>query len=210
MKSGLLRFCDVSKWQSDMDWSITSKRLDFAYAKASQGTGTDPQWINNYSETQSIGFPLGMYHYYDSSVSHTAQAAKFLSLYREYPTGLLPVIDLEKQATVSPKIVDILNFIATVAENIQALPIIYTGPGFILGYLSKISELSQYPLWIAHYATDKRWPLDAPRVPLPWFPLDWWGWQFSADGNGQGLYYGAKSSAIDLNVAWTLPKWPET
>lgn len=204
---GLYRFCDVSKWQSDMNWSRAAVTLDFAYAKASQGTFTDTQWLANYSETQSIGFPLGMYHYYDNRINWKRQADYFLGLYDAYPTGLLPTVDLEVQTT-APVIADVLNFCADVMAHIGTWPIIYSGPNYILTYLGKIPEMSRFPLWISHYATDKRWPLDAPRVPLPWFAMDWWGWQFSADGNGQGKYYGAQSTAIDLNVAWSIPRWP--
>ena len=205
MKSwGLLRFCDVSKWQSTMDWPRAAKVLDFAFAKSSQGTWTDVQWTANYSGAKAAGIPLGMYHYYDFTISRAAQSAKFTQMIDAYPTGLLPAIDLETQR-VAPKIADVLGFIGDIAEHVGQLPIIYTGPAFILAYLTNYHELSRYPLWIAQYATDKRWPLAAPRVPLPWFPLDFWAWQFSADGNGQGKYYGAGSPAIDLNVAWELP-----
>lgn len=206
MQSGLLRFCDVSKWQVVMDWTKTAARLDFAYAKACQGAYSDPQWVANYNGAKAAGISLGMYCYYDNTVSRAVQSAKFISMIDTYPTGLLPAIDLEVQNR-APVMSDVLNFVADITQHIGALPIIYTGPNYILTYLSKITEMSRYPLWIANYATDKRWPLAAPRVPLPWFPLDFWAWQFSADGNGQGAYYGAQSNAIDLNVAWSLPVW---
>ena len=205
LTSGLLRFCDVSKWQADVNWAVTSTRLDFAYAKASQANFTDPQWVSNYLETKSLGFPLGMYHYYDNKVSWKVQADYFMSMYDKYPTGLLPALDLEKQ-TVNPKVADLLNFVADVMEHIGAHPIIYTSPSYIQQWFWNIPEMSQFPLWIANYATDPKNPLPAPRIPLPWFAMDWWGWQFSADGNNQGKYYGSTGSlAIDLNVAWTLP-----
>jgi len=202
---GLLRFCDVSKWQSVMDWPKAAKKLDFAFAKTSQGVGLDPQWVANHTGAKAAGLPCGGYHYYDSRVSWQAQADFFLTEWRKADTGLLPAIDLEKQREAAANVPGILNMLADVVAEIKARPIIYTGPDFILTYLTKIPELADYPLWISHYATDKRWPLPAPRVPLPWFPLDFWGWQFSADGNGQGRYYGAQSNAIDLNVAWELP-----
>jgi len=207
MQSGLYRFCDVSKWQSDMDWPRAARVLDFAYAKGSQGAWIDPQWENNYSSCKALGFPLGMYHYYDFTISRAAQSTYFKAMIDAYPTGLLPAIDLETQR-VAPKMADLLNFIADIADHVGALPIIYTGPSFIMQYLSPYHELSTFPLWIAQYSTDKRWPLNAPRIPLPWFSLDFWGWQFSADGNNQGKFYGAQSSAIDLNVAWSIPRMP--
>jgi len=213
MQSGLYRFCDVSKWQSDMDWTRASRVLDFAYAKASQGTYTDAQWLNNYNEVKHINntradkFLLGMYHYYDFAVSYSSQSDWFRNMIDSYPTGLLPAIDLETQR-IAPTMAHVLNFIADIADHIGALPIIYTGPSFIMQYLAPYHELSRYPLWIAQYATDRRWPLAAPRIPLPWFPLDFWAWQFSADGNGQGKFYGAQSTAIDLNVAWSIPRLP--
>ena len=206
MKSwGLLRFCDVSKWQSVMDWTRTAQVLDFAYAKCSQGPWEDPQWHANYQGAKAAGIPLGMYHYYDNTVSRQANTDKFIAMIDQYPTGLLPALDLEKQ-TRAPIMAHVLGCIGDIAEHIGALPIIYTGPDYILTYLSRYQVLSRYPLWISHYSTDKRWPLAAPRVPLPWFPMDYWAWQFSADGNGQGRYYGASSNAIDLNVAWELPR----
>lgn len=207
MSSGLYRFCDASKWQVDMDWAKASTRLDFGYAKSSQGKWLDPQWVANWSECDGLGFPLGAYHYYDTTITPGAQAAFFLETLSRYPTPLVPAIDLE-MVRPAPRLVDILQFIGDIVEELQVLPIIYTGPAFILAYLQAAPELSQYPLWISHYSTDKRWPLAAPRVPLPWFAMDWWGWQFSADGNGQGKYYGAQSPSLDLNVAWSIPWMP--
>ena len=201
MKRGI----DVSKWQGAMNWDTAAKRVDFAYIKSSQGIFTDAQFETNYQGATAAGIPLGFYHFYDPRVNWQLQVEYFTDIIERHPTGLLPAIDLEILTGTTPNPAHILLFIAAVAEHINALPIIYSGPSYILTYLSRFPELGRYPLWIAHYAKNPRWPLPAPQVPLPWYPFGWTIWQYSADGNGMGSYYGAQSAAIDLDIAWELP-----
>jgi GH25 family lysozyme M1 (1,4-beta-N-acetylmuramidase) len=203
MSAGLYRFCDASHWQGDMDWTKAAARLDFAYAKTSQGIITDSQWIANVDGCAAIGFPLGGYMYHDTTIPWKRQVDYFLELYYFSAVPLIPVVDLE-MVRPAPKVADILNILADIMAELQVFPIIYSAPSYIMQYLT-LPDFAQFPLMIAHYATQKNWPLAAPRVPLPWFAMDWWGWQLSADGNGQGKYYGAQSTAIDLNVAWSIP-----
>ena len=202
MKQGI----DVSKWQGVMNWPITAKRVDFAYIKASQGISTDTYFTANYNGANDNGVPVGFYHFYDTRVNWQLQYGHFADLIDRHPCKLLPAVDLEFLANApAPQMANILLFIAALAEHINALPVIYSGPSYILTYLSRFPELGRYPLWIAHYAKNPKWPLPAPQVPLPWYPFGWTIWQYSADGNGMGPYYGTQSKAIDLDIAWDLP-----
>jgi len=65
-------------------------------------------------------------------------------------------------------------------------------------------EWDNWPLWVARYTSaPEPWSDDDPDYlkPRPDEWDDWAMWQYSADGNGQGAFYGASSPDIDINHA---------
>jgi lysozyme len=202
----MYKLIDVSQWQKQMDWQKAAKLVDGAYIKSSQGTYPDPYCAANVTGVKDNDIDFGLYHYYDTRVSWKAQLDYFTGINGLYNPDFLPAIDLE-MLSPAPKLADILSFIYGLNANIVNYPIIYSGPNYILNYLTYVHDLADYPLWLAHYSKHPRWPLAAPQVPLPWHPDGWAIWQYSADKNGEGKHYGASSRDIDLDICRYLPVW---
>ena len=73
-------------------------------------------------------------------------------------------------------------------------PLIYTNRYYWNRYYSNRPGWGDdWDLWVANYQAR------SPALPIGW--TDYAIWQYSADGNKLGPYYGGQSTAMDLNVA---------
>jgi lysozyme len=201
---------DVSKWQGEMDWNdAIMAGTEFAFIRAGSCNAVTGQCYEDYQferNAQEAGalIPVGFYWYFRPNFSPIAQADYFCALINAKDWQLPPVCDVEVTGGLSRSAVaDSLKlFLDRVEAKTTVKPIIYTRSSFFNYAVEQRDYWSRYDLWIARYASvEEPWGNlgDAPYVqPRDW--TTWRFWQHSADGNGKGAEYGAKSKSIDLNV----------
>jgi GH25 family lysozyme M1 (1,4-beta-N-acetylmuramidase) len=204
----MLLGADVSKWQGEMNWQTCSDAgAKFAFIRAgSISIGgelyTDYHFIRNASLAADY-MPVGFYWYFRPQHDPVAQADYFCNLIRDEDWKLPPVLDLENNGYLGPVSVTEAAKIFTmqVYVNLDIFPVLYTR-----GYWFNENTISDavwdfVDLWIARYTSrSKPWGnlFDSSRLKPHSFD-DWTFWQYSADGNGRGPEFGAKSKSIDLN-----------
>ena len=89
---------------------------------------------------------------------------------------------------------DLLWLLNSIADWHGKRPLIYTNKYYWERYYStRPGWGDDWALWVANYGRSK------PAMPIGW--TDYAIWQYSADGNKLGPYYGGQSTAMDLNVA---------
>jgi GH25 family lysozyme M1 (1,4-beta-N-acetylmuramidase) len=100
------------------------------------------------------------------------------------------------------------TFLASLKEKTGKTPILYSYASFLEGSMNRTKELSQYPLWLAHYGIDPAKPGNQPGVKEggcfvhSWTSKNcesqWTLWQYSSCGIAPK--YGVPGSRLDLNV----------
>jgi GH25 family lysozyme M1 (1,4-beta-N-acetylmuramidase) len=202
---------DVSKWQGEMGWQTCSEAgAKFAFIRASSiyPTGeiyTDKQFERN-SEIAPEFMPVGYYCYFRPQYDPVEQADYFCNLIKDKPRKLPSVLDLENNGNLGPVSVTEAAkiFITQMYVNLDEWPILYTRGYWFNDFTVSDAVWDFVDLWIARYTSKGKpwgnllpWP-DNPRIKPRDFD-DWKFWQHSADGNGRGPEFGAKSKSIDLN-----------
>jgi GH25 family lysozyme M1 (1,4-beta-N-acetylmuramidase) len=199
---------DVSKYQAlynsktgkytYMDWDEASKKVHFAYIKATEANAyVDPTWLHNCDECLRLGIPFGSYHYVRANHDWKKQASWFASHIRG---SLPPVIDVETNSGLTKAALEnwLIKFIARVEELCGKEVMIYTSAGFWDYNVPRNDWAKTKLLWVANYTSGTK-----PLLPKDWGainnPKEQTIWQYSADGNNLGSYYGAWSDDIDLN-----------
>ena len=183
---------DISHWQGSVNWdSIAAGGIDFAYFKATEGTGyTDDQFARNWSESRRVGVARGAYHYFRPEMDALTQANHFLSVMGSLQPGdLPPMIDVEETRGVS--CTGITNGIRTWADRVEAQtgrkPVIYTSVGFWSGSVCNSTAVNDLILWAAH------WDVTCPTIPDAW--TDWVFWQYEVSPGVPGI-----SGDVDRDV----------
>ena len=92
---------------------------------------------------------------------------------------------------------EISEFVKVLRDNGFFKLAIYTRGLFWNANLGMIVDAAQLLLWIARYNSWISHPWEDCCKPFPW--EEYWGWQWSADGNGLGDEYGCDSDSVDLN-----------
>jgi GH25 family lysozyme M1 (1,4-beta-N-acetylmuramidase) len=100
------------------------------------------------------------------------------------------------------------TWLQDVSAKTGRTPILYSYPQFLENAMVRNSELSQYPLWVAHYGINPADPLAQPGLKNigcfvhSWTTSNctsmWTMWQYTSCGIGKK--YGVTSSRVDLNV----------
>jgi GH25 family lysozyme M1 (1,4-beta-N-acetylmuramidase) len=203
---------DVSKWQGTMNWPLTVNRgVKFTFIRAFNGIARDDRVEQNAAGAKAAGLPFGLYTYFRPGVDATQQANVLVAEHRRLGATLLPVVDVETADGLAPAEVAkrVRKMVDTVAAAIGRKPVIYTAAWFWNPQV-RDGSFGDCLLWASRYPSSSQPPADpalwaewalAKSQPVP--PVGWsrWDiWQFSADGNGRGAYYGAQSSSLDLNV----------
>lgn len=200
---------DVSRWQGEMDWYKTlSAGAKFAYIRAGSCQSadgvcyTDHQFERNAAIAANY-LPIGFYWYFRPNWSPTTQAQYFVGLIGLKKWSLPPVIDVECQGGCNPEQIRgaIKIFLYQIYHYLDTDCVIYTRGEWWNRCVADDEAWSDLALWVARYTT----------LPQPWGNPDdkeclkprnwsaWTIWQFSADGNGRGKEFGAKSESIDLD-----------
>ena len=194
---------DVSSWQGLMDWAIAKSRgISFSYLRAGIGNNIlDPQLDNNVRGCVNQSIPYGLYWFIKPDKSWETTANSFAGVWQTFGGSLYPVFDIEVNGGLSKAALDswvqkcLNKFLTTTGLN-PAKVSIYTSPGFWNVNMPRTDYAKHYHLWNAHWTNAQQ-----PIIPLDWSVpgRTWKFWQWSANGNGKGAYYGAQSSDIDLD-----------
>jgi len=193
-----LRGVDASHWQGEIDWAVLSKRVAFAFVKATQGlTHVDPQFVKNWHGSRERVI-RGAYHFWEPDADPIQQALHFvrvLTVHGDGDTGELPpVLDLERGPTTWDRV---QAFMETVEDKLGRTPILYTSPGFARS-LGLPPGRDLWPLWVAHY--------DVPRPSLPPGWTAWVFWQYTV-AEIQPEEWGVQSRRLDMN--YFQGGWPQ-
>lgn len=183
---------DVSKYQSAIDWEevkamqVKNIRLQFAFIKATEGTGhTDRHFFRNWEKSRKAGLLRGAYHFFIASRDGREQARHFLRTVDPGPGELPPVLDVEQLNGARPEDLrrEALAWLREVEAACGVKPLLYTNVDFYQRYLG--AEFDSYPLWVAHY-----YEPEEPRIGRGWV-----FWQHSDRGRVNGI-----RGEVDFNV----------
>lgn len=198
---------DISTFNGDMSLAqskLHGIRFNICRAtfpsKAVKYMNTDVRFTQNADASPNF-FPTTAYHVFRPQWDGAWQADGFYQAISEKNFFNHVAIDVELNEYNQSKGVfqtELLKFIDRLAYYGYDSPLIYTRASFWNPNVGNPSWASKYPLWVARYGTSQPWyGENDPYRPLPW--NNWTLWQWSADGNGLGDYYGAQSNSIDLN-----------
>ena len=189
-----VRGVDVSSYQGDIDWNILSKDIDFAYIKATEGSGsTDPKFADNWNNAQNKNIRIGAYHFFSFDSSGKTQAENFISNVEAVPDMLPPAIDVEfygdkeKNPPSREEVNEQLDIlISELQKHYGVTPVIY-------------STKKAYELYIADsYRDCDIWIRNILTKPSLSDRDKWTFWQYSEKGQLGG--YSGDEKFIDMNV----------
>ena len=200
---------DVSRWQGNIDEDVMLSRgipgLNIRLGSINKSTGecyTDYLFYENHAKF-AHEVPCGYYWYFRPKWGGKKQAEFVIKILREESIiPNMPIwLDVECNGV---SLSEFAKQISAFRNTIRAADYkygTYTRGYFWNDYVGIIPEISEDPLWIARYSESAVHPWNnnilSKLRPYPWqyFTL----WQWSADGNGMGDYYGCDCDDLDLN-----------
>lgn len=186
----MIKGIDVSHHQKNIDWQkVKNTGIEFVIIKATEGVDyVDDMFKSHYEGAKSVGLKVGVYHFATPSTVEDAknEANDFLKAIGGLELDIAPVLDFEQSKGVNPYTLTriALKWLWTVEEALKAKPIFYSYPAFIKTKVYA-DDLKDYPLWIAHYNTEK------PNI-KPWNEFKFW--QHTSDGQVDGI-----NGRVDMN-----------
>jgi GH25 family lysozyme M1 (1,4-beta-N-acetylmuramidase) len=158
---------DVSDYQGDINWASVAPSIDFAYAKATEGTYyTNPDFSNQYTGPYGQGLIRGAYHFaIPNNSTGAAQADYFASHGGGWSADgqTLPgVLDIEYNPygsecyglTQSQMTAWIWDFVNEYAFDEHVYPVIYSTFSWWSACTGNASGFQNYdPFWIACYCS---------------------------------------------------------
>lgn len=194
-----VRGVDVSSYQGKIDWQVLSENVDFAYIKATEGSGSvDPQFNDNYSNSLNTDIRIGFYMFFSFDSGGDTQAENYIRNVSKFDNMLPPAIDVEFYADKEqnpPSREDVNRELDILIEKLEAYygvkPIIYSTQKAYDMYISGGYE--DCDIWISDIfcepeLSDKR---------------NWTFWQYSEKGRLDG--YDGDEQFIDMNVFCGTP-----
>lgn len=182
---------DISHHQGEIDWeSVANDGWDFVIMKSTEGGDwKDTKFINYYSEAESAGMIVGVYHYYSFCTDPVLQANHFIEVAGDLSGMLPPAVDLEfdnncnKAIAVSDFREGLTGFIETIKKKYGVYPIVYCNEEFYRKYLDS-PEFDKCLFWIRNVVSQpdlngRKWTL----------------WQYTAKGSVSGI-----KGPVDLNA----------
>ncbi|NBD24478.1 GH25 family lysozyme [Paenibacillus glycinis] len=186
-----LKVIDVSHHQGIVNWDkVRTDGVVGVFMKATEGGGfKDSTLPSNAVNAAAAGLKVGFYHYaHPESNDAAAEAAHFVSVIAGYKADFPHVLDVEGDAAQVPDD-ELTDWCAQWLREVERLTghdaMVYTGASFAKTYLGK--ELGQWPLWIAHYGTNR--PMDNDT----WD--EWAVFQYTSTGSVNGI-----AGNVDLNA----------
>lgn len=194
---------DVSSYQGAIDWADVAPYIDFAYAKASEGTYyTNPDFSNQYEGAYNAGLIRGSYHFaIPNNSTGAAQADYFIAHGGGWSADgkTLPgALDIEYNPygadcyglSQSSMVSWIRSFVNEYAAREKAYPVIYTNTNWWSACTGNYSGFAAYdPLWIANYTVS-----GGGTLPAGWGFYTFWQYADSGSQPGdQDVFNGAYS-----------------
>lgn len=194
----MLKGIDISNWQSGL--ALRPLKLDFAIAKATEGTGfKDPTFADFMKQADNAKMLTGAYHFAKSNPVN--EATYFYTVVKNRVGKSIFALDLETTA-----IKDWGSYADAFATEFKRLsgvyPFIYTSAGFLTRYSGHECVKNCY-LWLAGYPKKAAYWNDGviPYKVAPWSKAALW--QFT----GTGLLDGY-SGNLDLDWCYlTRDEW---
>jgi lysozyme len=177
----MIRGIDISHYQGNIDWIKVATNNAFVFIKATEGEKNhDPMFKANWAGAQSVGLPVGAYHFFDPAQDAGLQAQHFCDAL-DSVTGkrLPPMFDIEKTGGVSQALIltKVQKWMDLVEKHTGQKPIIYTNVS--IGTQTRLAKkFSKYLLWVAQYG------VKAPAL-CGW--PKWTLWQYSQTGRVPGI-----------------------
>lgn len=186
---------DFSRWNPGWKPEISiSRGIKFAVNRITVGDYyVDKTYEENYAKASQYSLPYSAYHVVKPSISAVSQMNYSFNFIKKYPAKRI-VLDIEVHDKETPaKITDVIYGCIMECVDRGHTPVIYTSAGFWNYYVLRRSFWKNYPLWVANYG------VAIPTIPVDWQGVGWKLWQYSADGNYLGSYYGVDSRHVDVN-----------
>lgn len=196
---------DVSAYQYDIDWErVAAAGVEFAIIRAGYrgytqgGIYQDSTFLANIEGALANGIQVGVYFFSQAVTEQEAveEALWTISWIQDYDITYPVVFDWERvdSSLSRTRDVDMATITACarafceVVEAAGYTPMTYGSPNKI-GEDLDLSQLIDYPFWLAHYTTG--W---APSS----FPYYYQMWQYSSNGQVDGI-----EGRVDLNICLT-------
>jgi len=191
---------DCSSNNGLVDWTLAAQRgVQFAFYRKNLCLVQDRLFKENSWGLRNSSIKPCLYTVWDPTYPMEAQVQAFLK-------GLVPsdwhliAVDVERRhgwGVNSPRVLNALTYVLhSIANWHGKRPFIYTARSVWNRYYSTGNQFAEFPLWVANYQRAN------PVLPASW--SDYAIWQYIADGNKLGPYYGVKSMSIDLDTAKAL------
>jgi lysozyme len=180
---------DVSSYQPVLTGGAL-EGLAFAFAKASDGPGTDPHFAANWTAMKDKGVHRGAYHelWSPGSSAASVQAAHFLSVVRAAGLergDMLAVVASDYTGVTGAEVKAWCDLVH--ADEPECPVLVYSD----LSALPSLTACTDYPLWVAHPSDD------APPDVRPWGKWTFWQW-----GTVNGVDRDAFNGTSDALQSW--------
>lgn len=191
----MIKLPDLSNYQPTEVWpQIKSNGYTVVYLKSSEGlTWNDPTFASHVQGAHSVGIQVGAYHFaHPESNSALDEAKHFVSILKQTPTDLMPVLDLESPNKPTTGITGAYlvtwarDFINYVQSETGKKVMLYTGAWYVNTY--GLHGLGDIPLWIAVYGVS--------AVPQCGDWTSYLMWQFTDAASVSGI-----NGAVDMSYA---------
>lgn len=193
---------DVSRYQEPIQWAtMWARGVRLVLLRLSVGNYyKDVQFNKFYAQARAAGFLLGAYHVTKPSNTVESQWIQIVNSLEGRLLDIPLIFDNELHDNLSQT--QVSNTIAGLTqihkEVIGNYPVQYLRGYWWNTYTATRPIFGQCPLFIARYTTLAHpWNDWAAFKPRDW--ETWALWQFSADGNGLGPYYGVGSASVDIS-----------
>ena len=198
-------FLDISGWQWPIDAVAMAERVDTVWVRSAIRTmKIDDYWWRFQEELREAGVRVNTYAVWDSRFSGAGHWLNLKRALEMCPVGdrhhCEIAIDVEDSVRRTRAQIEQMRILFEESSMWNGRPSwCYTSTGLWNTWANygEVSWAKDYPLWAIDY---RKGSIDRgyPSWPLDW--EDWSAWQYSADGNQMGQYYGTVNNvSIDLN-----------
>lgn len=189
---------DCSSNNGLVDWTLAASRgVQFAFYRKNLCLWQDRLFAQNSAALIASGIRPCLYTVWDPKLPMEPQFQAFIKDIEPEPWWRI-AIDVERSHSWGVNSSRVMNALMYMLHSIAGWhgkrPLIYTNRYYWNRYYStRPGWGDDWGLWVANYQAK------APAIPVGW--TDYVIWQFSADGNRLGPFYGAKSAACDVDIA---------
>lgn len=187
---------DISKWNGQMNFQVAKTRCQFVIIRAGYGLcWKDPMLDTYVAGARAADMPFGLYWYCYDNQDPNGTAESFGDIVIQNRPNLDIHGDLE-QTYLNPD--QTLAWFNTFESKLQAkankLQVSYSRAGFWNPCVARSGKWINRRDWPANWTTR-----DYPTIPNDWTWQQGDYWQWSADGNKKGAYYGSSGGDADMD-----------